>query len=298
MPSDELEMINDLLRSEDLGSMTLAQQRAAFESAAGSAPDGTTIDLVTTNGVTSEWVTAAGVAVESVILSLRGGGYSLGSLSSNRSFSALLSQTTSTRVLNVGYRNAPEAPFPAALDDVVAAYRWVLDRGTDPSDIAVVGNSAGGGLALALLLALRDGGDPLPACAAVVSPWTDLALSGSSLNTNASTEVMLDPEGIAETASLYVDDRHLTDPYVSPLYGDLTGLPPILIHVSAAEILRDDSTRFAEKARGCGVDVDLTVVDQMPHVWHLFAGFLPEADEAMAALGEWITNRLRNTDHR
>lgn len=196
-------------------------------------------------------------------------------------------------MLNLGYRRAPEHRFPAALDDARAAYRWLLGSGTPASDIAVVGNSAGGGLTLALLLALRDAGDPLPGCAAVVSPWTDLAVTGESITTNAATEVMLDPGGMRDTAALYADEAQVTDPHVSPLYGDPRGLPPVLVHVSGAEILLDDSVRFVDRARAAGVDIELTIVDGMPHVWHVFAGVLPEADEALAALGRWIVGRLR-----
>jgi len=213
-------------------------------------------------------------------------------LRSSRHFAALLAETCAARVLNVGYRNAPEHPYPAALTDVVNAYRGLIDGGADPGTIAFVGNSAGGGLTLACLLALRDAGDPLPVCAAVISPWTDLTNSGPSIRTNAATEVMLDPGSIDSTAALYASSDELTNPYVSPLFGDPTGLPALLVHVSGAEILLDDSLRFVQRCKAADVDVTLHVEPHMPHVWHLFAGLLPEADDAMTRLGLWLLDRL------
>jgi acetyl esterase/lipase len=292
MPSEELELIDELLRSQAFSQMTMEEQRAVVESGAGQIPEGTSIVAVDADGVPCEWITVPGAGDGTTVVALRGGGYCLGSLRSNRHFCALLSARTSARVLNVGYRNAPEHRFPAALDDTTGAYQWLLGQGVDPPETAFAGNSAGGGLVLATLLARRDAGEPLPRCAAVISPWTDLANTGGSLVTNASTEVMLDPTGIDGTALLYADEDQRRDPHVSPLYGDPTGLPPLLIHASGAEILLDDSLRFAASAAGAGVDVTIDVVDGMPHVWHLFAGFLPEADTAMDQIGSWLAAQL------
>ncbi|MEZ5375669.1 MAG: alpha/beta hydrolase [Acidimicrobiales bacterium] len=291
MASEELEMINELLRAQDFASLSLEEQRAAVEGGIGQVPTGTVIDPIDAGGVACEWIRTPDAGSATTIVSLRGGGYCLGSLHSNRWFSSLLSESVGGRVLNVGYPNAPEHRFPAALDSVLAAYRWLV-ADTDPATIAIVGNSAGGGLTLATLLALRDAGDPLPACAVAISPWTDLTNSGDSIQTNAATEVMLDAGGIDETATLYADAEQLREPYVSPLWGDLSGLPPILLHASSSELLLDDSTRFAERAATHGADVTLEVTDGVPHVWHTFGGFLPEADEAMARLGSWVSARL------
>jgi len=292
MSSAELEVVNELLRAADFAALTLDQQRSAVETDLGALPDGTTIDPVDAGGVPSEWVIPRSTEGSRTIIALRGGGYCLGSLTSNRRFCALLADVTGARVMNVGYRNAPEHPFPAALDDALTAYRWVVHEGTEPATIVLAGNSAGGGLALAALLALRDAGDRPPAAAIAISPWTDLAGTGASRWSNATTEVMLDPLELPATAALYVGDELLRDPYVSPLYGALHDLPPLLLHVGDGEILRDDATRFAARAQDAGVDVTIDVVAGVPHVWHLFAGALSEADDALLALAVWLDEKI------
>jgi monoterpene epsilon-lactone hydrolase len=292
MPSAELEVVNELLRSADFAVLTLEQQREMIEAGNGELPAGTTVEPVDAEGVPCEWVASSRADGSPTIVGLRGGGYCLGSLASNRRFCALLADVTGARVLNVGYRSAPEHPFPAALDDVLTAYRWLLQHRTDPATIVLAGNSAGGGLALATLLALRDAGDRGPAAAIALSPWTDLAGTGASRWSNAATEVMLDPVHLSDTAALYAGDDVLRDPYVSPLYGSLHDLPPLLLHVGDGEILRDDTTRFAARARAAGVDVTVEVVAGVPHVWHLFAGVMPEADDALVDLAIWLDERI------
>jgi acetyl esterase/lipase len=292
MPSAELDVVNELLRSTAFAALTLEQQRAAVEVEIAELPGGITVDPVDADGVACEWVTPRDTTGSRTIVGVRGGGYCLGSLASNRRFCALLADVTGARVLNVGYRNAPEHPFPAALDDVLAAYRWIVHEGADPARIAFAGNSAGGGLVLAALLALRDAGEPGPAAAIAVSPWTDLAGTGASLRTNAATEVLLDADHLPDTAALYVGAELLRHPYVSPLYGTLHDLPPLLLQVGDGEILRDDATRFAARARDAGVDVTIDVVAGVPHVWHLFAGVFPEADDALIELAIWFDEQL------
>jgi epsilon-lactone hydrolase len=292
VPSAELDVVNELLRATDLAALTLDEQRAMFEAGSGQLPEGTTVEPVDADGVACEWVAAGPTDGAPTIVALRGGGYCLGSLASNRRFCTLLADVTGARVLNVGYRTAPEHPFPAALDDVLTTYRWLLHHGTDPATIALAGNSAGGGLVLATLLALRDAGDQRPAAAIAVSPWTDLAGTGASLSSNAATEVLLDPVHLPDTAALYVSDDLLRHPYVSPLYGELHDLPPVLVHVGNGEILLDDATRFAARARDAGVDVTIDVVVGVPHVWHLFAGVVPEADDALIDLAIWLDERI------
>lgn len=288
MASPELEFVNDLLRSLSLAELTLAEQRSTFERSAAAPDAGTTIEAVDVDGVPAEWVVAPGVLSDSVLLSLHGGAYSLGSLVTNRRFSSLLSAATARRVLSIDYRLAPEHRFPAAVDDAVSAHQWLLAQGVAAEQIAIAGNSAGGGLALATLVALRDRGAALPSAAIALSAWTDLTGSGASVSTCATTDIMLDADGLRSSAALYADQSQLEHPYASPLFADLRGLPPLLLQASRAEILLDDTTRFAERAREHGVEVTEELYDDLPHVWHMFAGMLPEADRAIDAIGRWL----------
>jgi epsilon-lactone hydrolase len=289
--SEELQAVRELMRGAGLDHLSIPERRAVMASVAADPPAGTIVDPVDADGVPAEWVITEPRAGDRVLLYLHGGGYQIGSPATLRRMVALLSAAAGAPALSVDYRLAPEHPFPAAVDDAVAAYRWLLAGGTDPATVALAGDSSGGGLALATLVALRDAGEPMPAAAFAISPWTDLALTGESLRTRAAVEVMVQPDGIPETAALYLagaDPRH---PYASPLYADLRGLPPVLIHVGDAEVVLDDSTRFAARAREAGVDVTLEVWDEMPHVWHAFAGLLPEAGQAIARAGDWLRAR-------
>ncbi|HSR85551.1 MAG TPA: alpha/beta hydrolase [Streptosporangiaceae bacterium] len=288
MASAELATVRELLRGLDLDALTIEERRAATESVAAQPPPGTTVEPTDAGGVPAEWVVAAGVLPGRILLYLHGGAYQIGSPATLRHMIALMSAAAQAQVLSIDYRLAPEHPFPAAVDDALMAYRFLLRGGADPAFVAIAGDSAGGGLALATLVALRDAGDPLPAAAVAMSPWTDLALTGDSLRTRADVDVMVKPSGMTETAATYLagaDPRH---PYASPLYADLRGLPSILIHVGGAEVILDDSTRFAAKARAEGVDVRLEVWPEMPHVWHAFAGLLPESDRAIERIGSWL----------
>jgi len=292
MASEELTTVREMLSAVDLDRLTVTERRAAAASIASQPPQGTTVDPVDAHGVPAEWVVAAGADSDRVLLYLHGGAYQIGSPATLRHMIALLSGAARARVLSVDYRLAPEHPFPAAVEDAATAYRWLLAGGTDPAVIAFAGDSAGGGLALGTLVALRDAGEPMPAAAVVLSPWTDLALTGESLQSRAAVDVMIKPAGMAETAAAYLAGQDPRHPYASPLYADLSGLPPVLIHVGDAEVILDDSTRFAARARDHGVDVTLEVWDEMPHVWHAFAGLLPEADQAIERIGGWLTSRV------
>jgi acetyl esterase/lipase len=226
------------------------------------------------------------------VLYLHGGGYCLGSLASHRALVARLSAEAKARVLSVDYRLAPEHPYPAAVDDAVAAYRWLLSEGVAADRIAIAGDSAGGGLTLATLLALKDAGDALPAAAVPLSPWTDLEGTGESVRTRAAVDLMIQADRLKESADLYANGVDLREPRLSPLHGDYTGLPPLLIQVGDAEVLLDDATRVAAIATGAGVDVTLEVWDEMPHVFQAFIGILPEADKAVARIGEWVRQQV------
>jgi monoterpene epsilon-lactone hydrolase len=239
------------------------------------------------------------------ILYLHGGGYYFCSPSTHRSITFTLASFANARTFVPKYRLAPEYPFPAALDDAVAAYCRLLADGVPASSIVIAGDSAGGGLAMATLIALRDSKIALPAGAMVFSPWTDLAATGPSLTTNDGRDAMFPGRMIKLAASLYLAETPATHPLASPLYADLGGLPPLLIQVSDSEVLLDDSVRLAERARAAGVRVQLEVWPGLPHAWHIFWPFLPESKSAIAAAaafarslthpdqpGDQLSNRL------
>lgn len=252
----------------------------------------TEIEEVSANGVPAEFVRAAGTAATPVILYLHGGGYVIGSTQTHRGLVDGLSKASGGAVLSVDYRLGPEAPFPAAVEDATAAYRWLLAQGVAPEQIVIAGDSAGGGLTLAALAALRDAGDPLPGAAVPISPWTDLEGTGASVETRKEIDPMVEIGGLLGMAKLYLGDADPKNPLASPLHADPTGFPPMLIHVGDYEILLDDATRFAERAKAAGVDVTLEVWPEMVHVWHCFAPMLPEGQQAIERIGEYIRETL------
>jgi monoterpene epsilon-lactone hydrolase len=215
------------------------------------------------------------------ILYLHGGGYYFCSPRSHRSLVFQLAARSGARTFSLDYRLAPEHPFPAALDDALAAYRRLVADGTPPDSIVVAGDSAGGGLALALLVALRDSSDALPAAALLFSPWTDLAATGDTLVTNDGADPMFRGAAVARAARFYLGDTDPTHPYASPVYADLAGLPPLFIQAGSTEVLLDDARRTAKRATAAGVLVEFEVWRKMPHVWQLFAPFVPEARRAL-----------------
>lgn len=244
---------------------------------------------VDAGGVAAEWVVAPASRDDRHILYLHGGGYVIGSPSLYRHLTWRLASAAQARLLAIDYRLAPEHPFPAALDDALGAYGWILAHGVDPRQVAVIGDSAGGGLAFALLLRCRDEGRvPLPAAVAVMSPWTDLALTGASLRANADADPFLDPAEMPLLADYYLAGADPRDPYVSPLYGDPTSLPPALIQVGGDEVLLDDARRMADHLGAAGCAVTLEIWPRMPHAWHLFAAVLPEARRAIAGIGAFV----------
>ncbi len=273
---------------------TVAEQRAGFESMAQPAAADVVCTPVTAGGVPAEWVTAPGADAARTILYLHGGGYVLGSIAIHREMCGRLSRASGARVLVVDYRMAPEHPHPAAVDDAVAAYDWLLAQGTDPGSITIAGDSAGGGLTAATLVALRDQARPAPAAGVMISPWTDLAITGESITTRASLDPMITGgTGVGNMASLYLGGKDAKTPLASPLYADLKGLPPLLIQVGTSEVLFDDSTRFDAAARAAGVDVTFEAWNEMVHVWHLFAGLVPEGQEAIERIGAFVRERAK-----
>ena len=255
-------------------------------------PAGTKFLAVDAGGVPGEFVATAASRLDRHVLFLHGGGYVTGSSALYRHFTWRIATAARARVLAINYRLAPEHPFPAALDDALAAFRWLLAGVADPQRTAVMGDSAGGGLALALLLRLRDHGLELPAAAVVLSPWTDLALTGASLSLHAKSDPMMDAGYARLFADCYLAGADPRNPYASPLYGDPVGMPPTLIQVGSDEILRDDAVRMAEILHAAGCRARIEVWPRMPHAWHLFAPVLPEAREAIARIGDFVNQVL------
>lgn len=241
-------------------------------------------------GVGVEILSPPGAASGGLVIYLHGGAYVSASVRSYRRLVSHLAGATARRVIAVDYRLAPEHPFPAALDDSIAVYRALL-REEAGEGIVLAGDSAGGGLALATAVALRGGGVPLPSAMVCIAPWTDLTCSGLSMRTRERRERMLSPAGLRLDARRYAGGEDLRSPLVSPLFADLTGLPSMLIQVGDDEILLDDSIRLADSARMAGVDVNLQVWPKLWHVWHLFAGLIPEADEAVRAIADFLECR-------
>ena len=222
------------------------------------------------------------------VLYLHGGAYMAGSPAHYRHFSWRIADALHANIWMLAYRLAPEHPYPAALDDASEAYAHLADTAGDYSRLFVMGDSAGGGLALALLLRLRDEGRRLPTAAVAISPWTDLALTGASLKLNADADPMLTTEPLPELAELYLAGLNPRSPYASPLYGDTTSLPPVLIHVGSDEILRDDAVRMAEKLIRDNPKSRLEVWPRMPHCWHLLAPVVPEARQAIQEIAAFV----------
>ena len=249
--------------------------------------EGTTYERVGAGGVPADWAVAPGAADDPVMIWLHGGGYMIGSMRTHRPTLSRLSKASGGRVLGLDYRLAPENPFPAAVQDTVAAYRWLLANGTDPKKIVIGGDSAGGGLTVAALVALRYTGEPMPAAGISHSGWTDLKHTGESIATKAEIDPILSREMLDLMAQTYVGGRDPGTPLASPFYADLHGLPPLLVQVGTAEILLDDAISFSDKAKASGVDVTLEVWDDMPHIWQVFAPILPEGQQAIDRMGEF-----------
>jgi epsilon-lactone hydrolase len=284
-----------LLKGKPGPGASLAERRARAVAAARwvpNPPPGIRRTPVDAGGVAAEWVVAPVSECHRHIFYLHGGGYVIGSPALYRHLTWRLARAARARLLAVDYRLAPEHPFPAAVDDALRAYEWLLGDGADPRRTVVIGDSAGGGLAFAFLMRCRDERRlPLPAAVVALSPWTDLACTGPSLSRNAGIDPFLDANGIPPIAECYLagaDPRH---PYASPLYGDPTDLPPALIQVGSDEVLRDDASRMAERLRAAGCPVVLEIWPRMPHVWHLFASVMPEARRAIARIGAFTQER-------
>lgn len=270
----------------------LSLQRLALDNAALGmrAPRGLNVEAVRLGGIPGKRLTPA-KAGDHHILYLHGGAYISGGSRSHVPIAGQLANAAGANAWLVDYRLAPEFPYPAAVDDALAAYRGLLDRKIPASKIAIAGDSAGGGLSLAVTLAIRDAGIPLPAALALLSPWTDLTLSGESMQSKITVDPMLGPLWLEWAAGMYAEGTLRTAPGVSPLFADLGGFPPLLVHVGSDEVLLDDSTFLARRAADAGVDVTLRVFDGLWHVFQAQAGMIDEADESVREIGSFIRAR-------
>ena len=271
-------------------SLTTAEHRAQYERAEKvfPTPPDVKVERVNAPVAPAEWLRPPSAEPGRVVLYLHGGGYVIGSPRSHRHLAAAIASAAGASALLLDYRLAPEHPYPAAVDDAAAAYRWLLDQAIAPARIVIAGDSAGGGLTVATLLALRDARVPLPAGGVCISPWVDLTCGGASYATKADADPIVKRAGVEEMAQAYLGATSPRTPLASPLFADLRGLPPLLIHVGTDEVLLDDAVQLADRAKAAGVDTTLEVHERMIHVWHWFLPMLDEAQTAVDTIGRFV----------
>lgn len=274
--------------------LTIEQTRAMYDGIGVQFPGLTDAEVtpVDAGGVPAEWTATPGAATDAALLYFHGGGYVIGSLASHRHLVVALGRAAGIRTLALDYRLAPEHVFPAAVDDALAGYRWLLAQGIAPSRIAIAGDSAGGGLSVALLLAIKAAGLPQPACAVVVSPWVDMEMTGGSMASKAAHDPMVTKSGLEAWGGLYLNGADARSPLAAPVHGDLAGIAPLLIQVGSSETLLDDALLLASRAGHAEVEVSLEIAPEMIHVWHFFHPVLTPARDAIARAGEFIRDHL------
>ena len=290
-PSKELDTVLEMIRVRSAEvRKTTDDDRLSYERIMSVLPmdDDIETERVGVNGVPAEWVWAPESQENRVILYLHGGGYLFGSARTHRVMLAHMARAAKARVLALDYRLAPEIPFPAPVEDSVSAYRWLQAQGISPQKIAIGGDSAGGGLVVAALVALRSVGEPMPAAGVCISAWTDMESTGTSMATNAEADPSVSKERLLKIAKVYLGGKDPRAPLASPIHADLTGLPPLLLQVGSIEVLLDDSTMLKSRAKEAGVSVEMEVWEDMPHVWHHYAPILPEARKAIGKIGEFV----------
>jgi monoterpene epsilon-lactone hydrolase len=299
MPSEAMRTVLSTLwerraANEKQTPMTLDEARASFAPAGPvhPIPDDVVVTEVDAGGVPAHWLEAPGADDDRILLFLHGGGFQFGSVRSDGELAARLGRAAGMRVLFPEYRLAPEHPFPAAIDDVVTVWRWLTEnQGLNASSMAVAGDSAGGGLAVSLLVAVRDAGEIFPAAGVLMSPTVDLTSSGSSMTDREDQDPISTPELLRQLAADYLAGADPAGPLASPLFASLSGLPPLLVLVGTSDLLLSDSERLAEAARSAGVDVELHVGKGLPHVYPLMLG-TPEAAEATTRIGDFLRERV------
>lgn len=293
MTNNEIDMIRAFLAAAP-PNRDIAAMRDGYNAIGSQFPCAADVTLTAADadGVPAEWSHTPGAARDAVLLYLHGGGYVIGSIASHRHLASELGRAAGIATLAIDYRMAPEHVFPAAVDDALAAYRWLLAQGIVAGRVAVAGDSAGGGLSVALLLAIKAAGLPQPACAVAISPWVDLAGTGASMVTKAATDPMVQKEPLLEWAQLYLAGADAQTPLASPIHGDLAGLAPLFIQVGSEETLLDDSIRLAAVAGHAQVPVRLDVAPGMIHVWHFFHLMLGPARTAIADAGAFMAGHI------
>ena len=294
MSQAQLDAVIDLLTSrESPENPTLEDSRERWEKLARAIGGDTAASVlrVDADGVPAELVSSGEASSGRAILYLHGGGYVIGSPATHRELARRLSVAADADVLSIDYRLAPENPFPAAVEDAVSAYRWLVGQGCDPAGVAIAGDSAGGGLTVATLVSLRDQGLPLPACGVCLSPWVDMEGIGDSMTSRAALDPMVQREGLVAMAETYLGGADSRTPLAAPLYADLHSLPPLLIQVGTSETLYDDATRLSSRAEAAGVETCFESWDEMIHVWHLFAPMLDDGQRAIERIGEFVRGK-------
>jgi monoterpene epsilon-lactone hydrolase len=293
----QLELIATLRQGQLDLRADVATLRVAFNDVMARIPVASDVDYISTTigGVNAIDVTIRGIDTANMILYFHGGVYVIGSAATSVPLVSDLARRAQARALTVDYRLAPEHPYPAAVDDARAAYEGLLAQGVDAGQIALAGESAGGGLAVATLLALRDAGTPLPSSAFLMSPYADLTLSGETILENQATDLVLTPEGLRLRVTDYVGGADASNPQISPVFGDLSGLPPLLIQASSHEILLSDALRLARKAAIDGVPVTLEVTPGVPHVFQGFAAVLDEGNAALDRASTFLKTQFAAT---
>ena len=291
MSKQQLDSLIQMLKAQPIDpNATVEKTRAGFEQMTVMLPVEADVkcEPVSAGGVKAEWISAPGADAGRAILYLHGGGYVIGSINTHRAISGRISRAAKARVLLIDYRLAPEHPFPAAVEDSVAAYRYLLAQGIRPGRLAIAGDSAGGGLTIATLVAIKEAKLPMPAAGVGLSPWVDLEGIGESMTTKDKADPMVHKDGLVSMAAAYLAGKNPRTPLAAPLYADLSGLPPLLIQVGTAETLLDDSTRLAERARKSGVNVTLEPWENMIHVFQAFAPILDEGQQAIEKIGAFV----------
>ncbi len=288
-------LLNIFEKMPTLGSLSLEQERSNLDEGGARflVPHDVTQEAVDADGVPAEFLVAPGAAADRVVLYLHGGGYVIGSIKSHRYLMQNVSRFSGAKTLGLNYRLAPENPFPAALEDATKAYCWLLTQGYKAQNIAIAGDSAGGGLTLATLVNLRDKGIELPAAGVLISPWADLTGEADSVKTRVDSDPMVKPEGLYSLGGQYLNGTDAKNPLASPVFADMADLPPLCIHVGGREILYDDAITVADKARAAGVEVKLLDEPELFHVWHAFAPMLEEGQQAVEKIGAFLQKQFK-----